>query len=238
MANLEDRQKDAAEIKQFISTSSRPRVKEVLQRELLSVEQEISLLVHQKSSHTAEEQKTEATSEAAGAESKPQKPSLYTKPITQYGWDQSDKFVKIYITLPGVEALPKEKITSTFTSHSVDVVFHELDGKNHQFKIVRLCHNIVPDESYVKVKSRNVVVMMKKEKLKENWEDVLHKQQSKPSMKSGLDDKSDDPQAAIMDMMKKMYDEGDDEMKRTINKAWNESMSKAGTGEGLNISGL
>lgn len=234
MANLEDLQKDATEIRQFISTSSRPRVKEVLQRELLSVEQEISLLVHQKSSHTAEEQKAEAAAEA-----KPQKPSLYTKAITQYGWDQSDKFVKIYITLPGVETLPKEKITSMFTSQSVNVVVHELDGKNHQFKIIKLCHNIVAGESYVKVKSGNMVVMMKKEKIKGHWDDVAHKQSKpQPGMKSGLDDKDQDPQAAVMDLMKKMYDEGDDEMKRTINKAWNESMSKAATGEGLNISGL
>lgn len=238
MANLEELQKDATELRQFISTSSRPRVKEVLQRELLTVEQEISLLVHQKSSHAAEVQKPEATPEAAAAAAKPAKP-LYTKAITQYGWDQSDKFVKIYITLPGVETLPKEKITSTFTSQSVNLTVHELDGKNHQFKIVKLCHNIVADESYVKIKTGNLVVMMKKEKVKETWPDVVSKHTKPiPTMKTGLDDKNQDPQGAVMDLMKKMYDEGDDEMKRTINKAWNESMSKAATGEGLNMSGL
>jgi calcyclin binding protein len=57
-----------------------------------------------------------------------------------------------------------------------------------------------------------------------------------------LDDKAD-PQQGIMDMMKKMYDEGDEEMKvclcvlcrvgltcpqRTIAKAWTESREKSG----------
>jgi hypothetical protein len=37
-----------------------------------------------------------------------------------------------------------------------------------------------------------------------------------------------DPQAGLMDMMKKMYDEGDDDMKRTINEA----MAKAQAGKG------
>ena len=46
-------------------------------------------------------------------------------------------------------------------------------------------------------------------------------------------DASKDPSAGLMDMMKKMYDEGDDEMKRTINKAWSESRSKEGGGGGM-----
>ena len=39
---------------------------------------------------------------------------------------------------------------------------------------------------------------------------------------------SDDPNAGLMDMMKQMYDDGDDEMKRTIAKAWTESREKGG----------
>lgn len=36
----------------------------------------------------------------------------------------------------------------------------------------------------------------------------------------------EDPGAGIMKMMQKMYDEGDDDMKRTIKKAWFESQEK------------
>jgi calcyclin binding protein len=32
--------------------------------------------------------------------------------------------------------------------------------------------------------------------------------------------KDEDPQAGLMNMMKKLYEEGDDEMKRTIAQAW------------------
>ncbi len=40
-----------------------------------------------------------------------------------------------------------------------------------------------------------------------------------------MDEKAD-PQESLMSMMKQMYDDGDDEMKRTIRKSWHESQSK------------
>ena len=39
-------------------------------------------------------------------------------------------------------------------------------------------------------------------------------------------DDNADPSAGLMTMMKQMYEEGDDEMKRTIAKAWTESRDK------------
>ncbi len=38
--------------------------------------------------------------------------------------------------------------------------------------------------------------------------------------------KDEDPGASLMSMMKQMYDSGDDDMKRTIAKAWHESQEK------------
>jgi calcyclin binding protein len=42
----------------------------------------------------------------------------------------------------------------------------------------------------------------------------------------------------MMNMMKKMYDEGDDEMKRTIAKTWSESQSKKGGPPGGGMGGM
>ncbi|KAL0924579.1 hypothetical protein M5K25_005421 [Dendrobium thyrsiflorum] len=44
----------------------------------------------------------------------------------------------------------------------------------------------------------------------------------KPSVDKGKDK---DPMAGIMDLMKNMYDDGDDDMKRTIAKAWSDARS-------------
>lgn len=50
--------------------------------------------------------------------------------------------------------------------------------------------------------------------------------------KPSVDD-SADPSDGLMNMLKKIYSEGDDEMKRTINKAWSESQEKKIRGEGM-----
>ena len=49
-------------------------------------------------------------------------------------------------------------------------------------------------------------------------------------------------EAGIMNMLKQIYEKGDDDMKRTINKAWTESNSKRNSeldkldlGSGLNL---
>jgi len=39
-------------------------------------------------------------------------------------------------------------------------------------------------------------------------------------------DEKKDPSEGLMDLLKQMYEEGDDEMKRTIAKSWCESRNK------------
>ena len=59
--------------------------------------------------------------------------------------------------------------------------------------------------------------------------DMCNVQVAADSKSKAMDPKPDaskDPSAGLMDMMKKMYEEGDDEMKRTIAKAWTEGQDK------------
>ena len=51
-----------------------------------------------------------------------------------------------------------------------------------------------------------------------------------PSCRNAAYDTSD-PSEGLMNLLKKMYAEGDDEMKRTINKAWVESREKQSKGD-------
>lgn len=72
-----------------------------------------------------------------------------------------------------------------------------------------------------------VVIFLAKQK-QVKWEAVtLEEKRIKESKAPKLDSsKSDDPNASMMNMMKQLYDEGDDEMKRTIAKAFVESRNK------------
>lgn len=58
----------------------------------------------------------------------------------------------------------------------------------------------------------------------DHWVDLI-KVQKEPKKVPKLDENSD-PSTGIMNLMKQMYEEGDDEMKRTIMKAWAESQEK------------
>ena len=80
-----------------------------------------------------------------------------------------------------------------------------------------------------------VTIFLKKSE-KKNWECVTEKEfKAKDKSVPKMDEKAD-PQEGLMNLMKKMYDDGDDEMKRTISKAFVESREKSMKGEpGLDI---
>lgn len=206
------------EIQSLLSTATRPRVKKLLQDELALVEREIN----------SEEKRTENPNEgepcAQEKKHAVKKPQVTLTKITSYAWDQSSKFVKIYITLPEVETLPEGHVSSKFTSNSLELKVLGLKGKNYQFQMVNLLHPIVPKSSSVKVKTGKLSILLNKSK-EENWS-CLTAAENKNTKQQAKFDENKDPGDGIMDLMRKMYDEGDDEMKRTIAKAWTESREK------------
>ncbi|VDO05669.1 unnamed protein product [Haemonchus placei] len=210
---------------------------------------------------------------------KPSTPSsLPTVKVTNYGWDESDKFVKVYITLQGVQNANPSSIQHSFTNTGYDIAVSDHGGKNYVMTMKGLRDEIIPESSQLKVnvqitrdfstildflvliiispifgiifaffvrneiihsclwssfqvKTDMLLVMMKKKNEGKKWEELTkleydQKQKRKPKFDDKLDD---DPQASLMNMMKQMYEEGDDEMKRTIRKAWHEGQTKKNT---------
>ena len=75
-----------------------------------------------------------------------------------------------------------------------------------------------------------ITVFLKKVETGKQWAGVLEKDlKVKEASMPKIDEKAD-PQEGLMSMMKKMYEEGDDEMKRTISKAFMESREKQSKG--------
>uniref|UniRef100_A0A9J7Z523 Calcyclin-binding protein n=1 Tax=Cyprinus carpio carpio TaxID=630221 RepID=A0A9J7Z523_CYPCA len=145
--------------------------------------------------------------------------------VSLLGWDQSDKFVKIYITLKGVHTIPAENVEAKFTERGFNVLVKDLDGKNHQMTVNNLLYPIIGAESSKKIKTDMVLIMCKKKTTKK-WDCLTQvEKQSKEKDKPNLDANAD-PSEGLMSVLKKIYTDGDDEMKRTINKAWVESQEK------------
>ncbi|MFH4982899.1 hypothetical protein AB6A40_009608 [Gnathostoma spinigerum] len=146
--------------------------------------------------------------------------------ITNYAWDQNDKFVKLYLTMPGIQAATAEQVVVKFTEKSVDVSTVNIEGKDYSLAIKELLNDIDPEKSTYKQKENMLLVMLKKQKETESWKYLTKAEDNanKPNIPK-FDEKSD-PQESLMDMMREMYEKGDDEMKRTIRKSFYESQNK------------
>ncbi|EJW83873.1 hypothetical protein WUBG_05218 [Wuchereria bancrofti] len=150
---------------------------------------------------------------------------LATVKITNYAWDQSDKYVKLYLTIPDIHTVPEEQITVNFTESEVQVNAHDVSSKNYSLIIKGLLKTINPSGSSFKQKTNLLLIMMRKSE-EGNWKYLTKAEmQSKEKSTPKLDQKAD-PQESLMSLMKQLYDEGDDDMKRTICKAWHESQTK------------
>jgi len=227
---------DVAEMKTVMDGAKRPKVQAELSVLLRRLETSLANLLDKQANS---EQPTGTPSGAAAVkENGPPRPA-YDVPYKNYSWDQSDKFVKFYLMgLKGVKELDNDNLVQDFTATSAKLKVCNLAGKNHVFEILQLPHKILPDKSHFKVKSDMVTVFLAKADEGKSWSHATAAAKAQADKKSASmakmsdsPDTSKDPQAGLMDMMKKMYEEGDDEMKRTIAKAWTEGQDKkAGAG--------
>jgi calcyclin binding protein len=229
---LEEATLDAAELKGLLDQATRDAVKSMLKKELDQLEsRKVSL------------KKLLDTPPAGGGgegggEGGDSAPKINTalKSIQNYAWDQTPEFVKIYIDLPPEFSGDQSSIQLSFTGkRTVTLVFG-----GYRFSLSSLYKDVLEEGSSFKVtKSRIITYLKKKEKM--NWTNI---QESKNEYKKMLEEEKEgmagdaaDPSASLMNLMKKMYDEGDDEMKRTIAKSWYESRNKdpGGSSEGLDM---
>ncbi|XP_031473315.1 uncharacterized protein LOC116245864 [Nymphaea colorata] len=207
MASLDDYSQDLEELRHLQSIAKRPRVLSLISGEIAGLENKIL--------KAATPVPIARTPNPAASNGKA--PTVNYITLGSFSWDQDTDKLKLYVSLEGVH---QEKVDAVFKEMSVDVKFHDVQGKNYRCAIPKLNKEIVPEKSKVTVKPNKVIITLHKAS-KGNWMDLHFKEDKlKPSM-----DKEKDPMAGIMDLMKNMYEEGDDEMKKTIAKAWTDARS-------------
>mmetsp|Transcript_17689 Transcript_17689/g.27709 ORF Transcript_17689/g.27709 Transcript_17689/m.27709 type:complete len:203 (-) Transcript_17689:53-661(-) len=154
---------------------------------------------------------------------------MYTD-ISQYAWDQSPKSVKIYFTVPSVNDTPLSDIELKAAGRSVD--FRASNGlRFYKLSINPLSKDIDGSACTYKLKTGGAVVLTLPKTSTDTWSELKEKASS---LKAPSFDSEGDPQTNLMKMMKDMYNDGDDEMKRTIAKAWTDGQEKRGM-DGMNL---
>ncbi|XP_043500492.1 calcyclin-binding protein isoform X3 [Polistes fuscatus] len=129
-----------------------------------------------------------------------------------------------------VHQLPNSSIVCKYTEKSMDLYVYGLDNKNYHLPINNFCEDIDTEKSYFKVKADMIIVYLSKKSLK-NWSHVTGvEKRIKETKTPSVPDMGDDPGTSLVNLMKKIYQDGDDEMKKTIAKAWTENQHKSAAG--------
>ncbi|XP_043701700.1 calcyclin-binding protein-like [Telopea speciosissima] len=200
---------DLEELRHLQSIVKRPRILSLLSSEIRNLEKSSKDASSGATSHTPTPIPVPVKVSAT--------PAINYVTLGSFSWDQDSDKVKIYVLLEGVD---QEKLESSFKPMAFDIKFHDVQGKNYRCGMPKLHKEIVPEKSKVIVKPNKVIITLIKAS-KGNWLDLQYKEDKlKPNM-----EKDRDPMAGIMDLMKNMYEEGDEDMKRTIAKAWTDARS-------------
>ncbi|KAG8385283.1 hypothetical protein BUALT_Bualt03G0025900 [Buddleja alternifolia] len=206
---------DLEELKQLQTIAKRPRVVSLISSELEKLSKQAASANPLQT--TAPASAAHSPAPISSAPKASSNPMLKYITLGSFSWDQDADQLKIYILLEGVD---QEKIEADFKPMSFDIKLHDVQGKNYRCAVPKLNKEIVPEKCKLVVKPKRVVVTLAKAS-KGNWLDLHFKEDKlKPNL-----DKERDPMAGIMDLMKNMYEEGDEEMKRTIAKAWTDARS-------------
>jgi len=228
---MDELTKDLEEFQRLLNDAQRSRAKKLLTNEIQRIQKEIDNLKQQTTASATSADKGSTTTVGAGTTLLP------TTKITTYAWDQSEKFLKLYVSVPGAAPGQESNIRFEVQAKSVDFYANDIAGKNYYFTVKGLLLPVTPDGSTFKVKNNEILLMIKKKDVGKTWPSVTELEfQDKEKNKPKMDDKADDdPNAGLMKMMKQMYETGDDDMKRNINKAWSEAQDKKkdGLGDGL-----
>jgi len=207
---MEPTEADLKELKRILAYGSTPYVESILKAEVAR----LSEIFPDATAHSS----------TPSAPPKPSKPRRVYQAITSYAFSDSKDFAKIIIS--DVDGLGDATIEFTPTEHAFSIaVLREEQGLPNLRLTVDPLKKIVPSSSRYVVKGKTLTVILSKKKsatwtkLKKTISSIKKPKENNPKAK-------EDPNNALMDMMKKMYDEGDDEMKRTMQKAWWEAQHK------------
>ncbi|CEF69108.1 Calcyclin-binding protein [Strongyloides ratti] len=156
--------------------------------------------------------------------SKPLRP--LTK-ITNYSYEDNESKLKLYLNISGAKEAPAESFQLNVESNSVCFKATNVNGRDYEFILKGLFDKVIPEECNFKQKTDMILITLSKAK-KEKWTSVLKLNEKKKNAFSAAGDESN-PQESIMNLMREMYENGDNEMRKTIGEAMLKARDKPGS---------
>ncbi|KAF2353359.1 CS domain [Trinorchestia longiramus] len=100
--------------------------------------------------------------------------NLPTTTIEKFDWNQSDKFVKLYLDVPGLKKTDEGKVSPTFGERHISIFVAAVRNHNYKFIIQGLSEPIDINESKFRLKQERIVLFLKKKQLTK-WTDLTAK---------------------------------------------------------------
>ncbi|KAM3965668.1 calcyclin-binding protein [Aphomia sociella] len=222
---IKELRSDIDELNELLKQAKRKKVQDLLTLEIRKLETE---WINLKEAGNTPMDTSPAPTTSAPAQKK------YQVKLNGYGWDQSDKYIQVFVTLKDVHTVPKDQVYCKLTDRSMELHVDNLDNKDYLLVINKLLEPINIAESHWKQKTDRVVIFLAKTRPNVKWSHMTElekKFEDQRNSRFKTDDDADkkDPQESIMSLMKNMYETGDDDMKRMISKAWYEGQHKKKT---------
>jgi len=150
--------------------------------------------------------------------------------VTRYAWDQGKKFVKIYVTLPGFDAVADDAVVLHVerTVLRLDVTGLAPPASNSRLLVSPLFGALEPEQCSWTRKPENMLLLkLRKATDGEEWgslDDSAHrKAREKESRLESNKSKS------TAELLHEMYRDADEDGKASLSKAWEEGRSKRDT---------
>lgn len=224
MASIEDLTKDCEEIKKLLSITQNVNNFQILANELHRIYRNINSI----------------NSELI----LPSSPISLAE-LTTYGFDQSAKFIKLFVTLDGVsEMTPNDTVLVHFSKNSICLLAYNINGKNYKLLINNLFNKIEPSKCYYRIKTNLIAIYGKKMYTDINWPALTTVQTKLKEMKKTANELPEtypgdpnDPRIGHLNFMlamKKIYETGDPKMKRKIEMACAQSEDRIKSGKLVN----
>lgn len=228
---------DLAEVQKFLKTCTRP----VVRQHLAKLEEQLKRAAAAEEAKAAQEAKAKEASAKAEVPASAEKPTTSAYPSTastkaagntsvyvptggawteissftfEAGEYNSDK-VKVSVRFEGIGKHPKENISVTFGKSQFDLKIMNWQGKNWRLVKTNLEKEVDTEKCAFKVTNNSVYIYLAKIKGEfgyPSWTELCEKRAKKPENK-------DNPTAGLMDMMRDMYNDGDDNMRKAIGEA-------------------
>jgi calcyclin binding protein len=153
--------------------------------------------------------------------------SVTYTPIDRFSFDSggyNEQFVTLYVPLPGVGTIPKDQVQCNFEKAAFDLIVKDLKGKSYRLKKDLLEHDILVNKSKILIKADKILIKLAKIKGEygsyDHWSKLTDPKRNDKK-------KNSSPAASITELMKDMYESGDDNMRKMIG----ETMMKQHRGE-------